>query len=33
MNVFDAAELDTERWLKWQVLCYMYFFFLKKNMG
>ena len=25
VNVLDATELYTLKWLKWQILCYVYF--------
>ena len=26
MNVLNATELHTEKWLKWYILCYIYFY-------
>ena len=33
VNVLNAAELYTLQWLKWYILCYVYFITVKQNWG
>lgn len=31
VNVLNAVDLDTEKWLKGSILCYIYFIIMIKN--